>query len=59
MRNLPSLLSNATPLVSGFFDAMLKNDVLLLTLKTTFRFRQNLQTFTVIVSNSYPRISVK
>jgi hypothetical protein len=33
--------------------------MLLLTLKITFRFRQSLQTFAVIVSNSYPRISGK
>jgi hypothetical protein len=35
------------------------NDVLLLTLKTTFRFRQNLETFIAIVSNNYLRISGK
>jgi hypothetical protein len=29
----------------------------MLTLKTTFRFQQSLQMFTVIVSNNYPRIS--
>jgi hypothetical protein len=34
---------------------------LLLTLKTTFRFRQTLQTFTIIIviNNNYPRISSK
>jgi hypothetical protein len=32
---------------------------LLLTLKTTFRFRKSLQTSTVIISNNYPRISSK
>jgi hypothetical protein len=33
--------------------------MVLLTLKKSFRFRQSLRTFPVIVSNNYPRISRK
>jgi hypothetical protein len=33
--------------------------MVLLTLKKSFRFRQSLRTFPVIVSNNYPRISGK
>jgi hypothetical protein len=63
MGNLPGSLPNATPLLSRFFGEMLKKcfkaTVLTLTLKKSFRFRQSLRTFPVIVSNNYPRISGK
>jgi hypothetical protein len=63
--NLAALLSNATPLVSLDFsvkyqrNVSFKVTVLMLTLKKSFRFRQSLRTFPVIVSNHYPRKSGK
>jgi hypothetical protein len=58
MVNLPALLPNVTPLVSRFFAEMSKKCIrcAVVNLKTTFRFRQSLQTFT---NNNYPRISRK
>jgi hypothetical protein len=57
MGNLPVLLPNATPLVNRIFDEMSinVNDALLLTLKTTFQFRQSLQQQLI----NYSRISGK
>jgi hypothetical protein len=54
MGNVPVLLPNATPLVGRFFVEISKKHQ-----QCAFRFRQSLQTFTVIVSNNFPRISGK
>jgi hypothetical protein len=64
MGNLPALLPNATPLVADFTvncqkTVNFKATVLMLTLKKSFRFRQSLRTFPVIVSNNDSRISGK
>jgi hypothetical protein len=64
MGNLPALLPNATPLVADFTvncqkTVNFKATVLMLTLKKSFRFRQSLRPFTVILSNNDPRISGK
>jgi hypothetical protein len=61
MGNLPALLSNAMPLPSRFFGEVSKNVSFKATvlIKKSFRFRQSLRTFPVIISNNYPRISCK
>jgi hypothetical protein len=63
MSNLPGLLSNVTPLVRRFFTEMSKKrqQCAVINLQNNFStfFILSLETFTVIVSNNYPKISGK